>query len=78
MSMRAAAKFRHPINGQGRMTGNPEVSSSPVGLVPTNALVLTELVKSRMVGNPEVILRPDLFGGQVVNALFILRRVIGN
>jgi hypothetical protein len=38
MSMRAAAKFRHPINGQGRMTGNPEV-----------------------------ILRPDLSGGQVVN-----------
>jgi len=49
MSMRAAAKFQHPINGQGRMTGNTEV-----------------------------ILRPDLFGGQVVNALFILRRIIGN
>jgi hypothetical protein len=32
---------------------------------------------SRMVGNPEVILGPDLFGGQVVNA-FIFRRTIGN
>jgi hypothetical protein len=53
------------------MTGNTEVMRSPVGLVPINAQVLTEPVNSRMVGDPEVTLRPDLFGGQVVKALFI-------
>ena len=35
----------------GRMTGNPEVISSPVGLVPTNALVLIEPINSRMVNS---------------------------
>jgi hypothetical protein len=51
------------------MTGNPEVISSPVGLVPTDALVLTGLAFFRVVGYSEVVLGPDLFGGQVVNAL---------
>jgi hypothetical protein len=36
------------------VTGNPEVISSPVGLVPRNALVLTEPSYSRMVDKPEV------------------------
>jgi hypothetical protein len=39
------------------MTRNPEVISSPVGLVPTNALVLTEPINSRMVGKPEAMAR---------------------
>jgi len=30
-----------------RVTGNPEVIDSSVGLVPTNALVLTEPINSR-------------------------------
>jgi hypothetical protein len=51
------------------MTGNPEVISSSVGLVPINALVLTGLANFRVVGKPEVILGLDLFGSQVVNAL---------
>ncbi len=38
-------------------------------LVPLNALVLTGLATFRLVGQPEVILGPDLFGRQVVNAL---------
>jgi hypothetical protein len=33
--------------GCGRMTEKPEVISSPVGLVPRNALVLTEPINSR-------------------------------
>jgi hypothetical protein len=36
------------------ITGNPEVISSPVGLVPTNALVLTDLATFRVVGNADV------------------------
>jgi hypothetical protein len=32
---------------------NPEVISSPVGLVPTNALVLTELAAFSVTGKPE-------------------------
>jgi hypothetical protein len=52
------------------MTGNPEVISSPVGLVPRNALVLTEPVNSRMVGHPEVILGADLPGGKLEIPLF--------
>ena len=40
------------------MTGKPEVIDSSVGLVPTNALVLTETINSRMVGNTEVIVEP--------------------
>jgi hypothetical protein len=35
------------------MTGNPEFTSSLVGLVPINALVLTGLATFRMVGKPE-------------------------
>jgi hypothetical protein len=35
----------------GRITGNPEVISSPVGLVPTNAGVLIEPIDSRMVNS---------------------------
>ena len=38
------------------MTGHPEVTSSPVGLVPINALVLTGLVTLRVVGNSETTL----------------------
>ena len=33
------------------MTSNPEVIRSPVGLVPTNALVLTEPMNSHMVNS---------------------------
>jgi hypothetical protein len=40
------------------VTANPEVISSPVGLVPTNALVLTGLASFRAVGNTEVIRGP--------------------
>jgi len=36
-----------------RITGKPEVMSSPVGLVPINALVLTGLANFRVVGNSE-------------------------
>jgi hypothetical protein len=36
-----------------------------------NTVALTEPINSRIVGNPEVILGPDLFGGQVVNAFYI-------
>jgi hypothetical protein len=35
-----------------------------------NAVVLTKPINSRMVGNPEVILGPDRFAGQV-NAFYI-------
>jgi hypothetical protein len=42
-----------------RMTGNLEVMSSSVGLIPRNALVLTDLANFRVVGNPEVI--PSIF-----------------
>jgi hypothetical protein len=42
-------------SNSGRITGNPEVISSPVGLVPTNALVLSGPANFRVVGNPEVI-----------------------
>jgi hypothetical protein len=38
-----------------RVAGNLEVTSSPVGLVPTNALILSGLVNFRVVGYPEVI-----------------------
>jgi hypothetical protein len=38
-----------------RVTGNPEVISSSVGLVPTNALVLTGLANFRVVDNSELI-----------------------
>jgi len=37
----------------GWMTGYPEVIVWFVGLVPTNALVLTEPINSRIVGNLE-------------------------
>jgi hypothetical protein len=47
---------------------NPEVISSPVGLVPTNAFAMSY---SRVVGKPEVIIGPDMFGGQGVNAFYI-------
>lgn len=40
-----------------------------VGLVSTNAVVLTGLATFRVVGKPEVVLGPDFFNGQVVNAL---------
>ena len=33
-----------------RVSGNPDVISSPVGLVPRNALVLTGLANFRVVG----------------------------
>jgi len=36
-----------------RMTGNLEVMSSSVGLIPTNALVLTGLATFRVVGDSE-------------------------
>ena len=42
------------------ITGNPQVIGSPVGLVPSNALVLTGLATFRVVGNPKVILRRGL------------------
>jgi hypothetical protein len=38
-----------------RMTGNPEVMSSSVGLVPTNALVVIKGANCRVVGNSETI-----------------------
>jgi hypothetical protein len=38
----------------GRITGNAEVIRKSPGLVPINALVLTEPSYSRMVGKPEV------------------------
>jgi hypothetical protein len=38
------------------ITGNPEVISSPVGLVPTNALVLTDLATFRVIGKAEDLL----------------------
>lgn len=37
------------------MTGKPEVIGSSVGLVPRNALVLTEMINSPTVGNSETI-----------------------
>ena len=37
----------------GRLTGKPEIISSPLGLVPTNALVLTGLATFWVVGKPE-------------------------
>jgi hypothetical protein len=37
------------------MTGNPEAMSSSVGLVPTNALVLTDQANFREVGYTEAI-----------------------
>jgi hypothetical protein len=36
-----------------RTTGKSETIDSSVGLVPTNALVLTDLANFRVVGNPE-------------------------
>jgi len=45
---------------QWRVTGNPEVISSPVWSVPINALVLTGLANFRLVADPEVI-QQDLF-----------------
>ena len=47
------------------ITGNPEVIGSPVGLVPTNALVLINGDKLRLVGSPSVILGPDLTGDKL-------------
>jgi hypothetical protein len=44
------------------MTGNPEVISSTVGLVPTNGLVLTDLANFRVVGNPEASARTYFAG----------------
>ena len=44
----------------GRITGKPEVISSPVGIVPTNALVLTGLATFRVVGKAEVTVGFDL------------------
>jgi hypothetical protein len=43
------------IEVTGRMTGNPEVISSLVGLVTTNALVLTVAATFRVPGCTEVI-----------------------
>jgi hypothetical protein len=48
------------------MTGKPEVIGLLVGLVPINARVLSGLANFRVVGKPELILGPDLFGGQAV------------
>ena len=42
-----------------RITGNPEVIGLSTGLVPRNALGLTDLTNFRVVGNPEVI--PPIF-----------------
>jgi hypothetical protein len=42
------------ISGLLQNYGNPEVISSPVGLVPTNALVLCDLANLRVDDNPEV------------------------
>jgi hypothetical protein len=36
-----------------RTTGKSETIDSSVGLVPTNAFVLTDLANFRVVGNPE-------------------------
>jgi len=36
-----------------RMTGKPETTNSSVGLVPRNALVLTELATFRVIGKQE-------------------------
>jgi hypothetical protein len=44
------------------MTRNPEVIASSVGLVLGNALVLSGLANSWIVGNPEVIARSGLLG----------------
>jgi hypothetical protein len=51
------------------MTGKLEVIGSSVALVPRNALVLTGLATFRLVGQPEVIPGPDLFGGPVSSPL---------
>ena len=48
----------------GRITGNPEVVSSPVGVVPPNALVLSGLASFRVVGQPEVIQYAAVSGDQ--------------
>ena len=51
------------------ITSNTEVIGSSAGLVPRNALVLTGLATFRVVGQPEVIPGPDLFGGPVSSPL---------
>jgi hypothetical protein len=43
-----------------RVTGNPEVITSPVGLVPINALVLTGLANFQVVGYTEVISKKNI------------------
>ena len=60
-------------------TSQPEVIGSSVGLVPTNALVFTNIVSTLgVVGNPEVIPGSDLFRGQVVNTLLYRVRFTGS
>jgi len=39
------------------MTGNRKLSARPIGLLPTNALVLTGLATFRMVGYPGTVLQ---------------------
>jgi len=45
------------------MTGNPEVISSPVGLIPTNALAVTVglLARSRLLGTNLAVAGADYF-----------------
>jgi hypothetical protein len=52
--------------------GNPEVISSPVGLVPKNALLLSDLANFRVVGNPEAI-RFDVV--EVARSRFVWHRI---
>src|SRR5713101_2286401 len=58
------------------MTGNPEVISSPVGLVPTNALVLTGLANFRVVGNSETIRKRRPGKQQMLSAVHTVQKPI--
>ena len=40
--------------------------------------LLRQRGNKQFVGKPEFILGPDLFGGQMINALFMWRRMIAN
>ena len=64
------------ILSSSRVTGNPEVIGSSAGLVPLNALVLSDLANFRVVGNPEAI-RFDVVEKWLGRVLFGIASAMG-
>ena len=69
-------RWQEGILSSSRVTGNPEVIGSSAGLVPLNALVLSDLANFRVVGNPEAI-RFDVVEKWLGRVLFGIASAMG-